>query len=560
MTRNRPGFSNKFSNFTREPRSPGVLTRIHLRNAPILCTAILVVAIFFNLAARCAAGTVFGWGGNGVSPVPPGLTNIAAISAKWANAMALYPSGSAIAWGDNSNGRTNLSPTLTNIVKISQGGAGLCLSLKSDGTVLEGPWAVPTGLSNIVDIAAGFSQALVLKSDGTVFGWGYRGPDYVDVPAGLTNVVAITAGQALVALRVDGTLAAWGYDAYNDQAIPSGLSNVVAISGGNYHTLALKSDGTVVAWGFNGYGQCNVPSDLNDAVAIAAGDSESYALRSDGTIVGWGCNDSGQMDIPVGLTNVVAMAAGMGTIVLLDKPAPTVQIAPLSRTASLGSDVPLYVVATGFPPLHYQWYKGGVPIAGATSSAFVLVNAQVTNAGAYSVVVSNSFGQTRSTAAMLSLPPPHIMVQPRSQVGYWGLSTSFRITVVGTEPLNYQWYFNGSPISWGTNASFNLEDLNLDAGGQYYVTVSNEYGTETSDPATLIVNPASVSPGLYFGLTITGAVGKQFGIQYVTSVGLTNSWTTVTNITLTQPSQLWVDTNVDVMTPPRRFYRVVAIP
>jgi type IV secretory pathway VirB9-like protein len=76
----------------------------------------------------------------------------------------------------------------------------------------------------------------------------------------------------------------------------------------------------------------------------------------------------------------------------------------------------------------------------------------------------------------------------------------------------------------------------------------------------LIVNPAGVFPGLYFGLTITGAVGKNFGIQYGTSLGGTTNWTALTNITLTQPVQLWVDTNVNVNVTPRRFYRVVAIP
>jgi hypothetical protein len=60
------------------------------------------------------------------------------------------------------------------------------------------------------------------------------------------------------------------------------------------------------------------------------------------------------------------------------------------------------------------------------------------------------------------------------------------------------------------------------------------------------VNPAAVSPGLYFGLTISGAVGKTFGIQYVANVTMTNSWTSITNITLTQPLQLWADTNVSV--------------
>ena len=68
--------------------------------------------------------------------------------------------------------------------------------------------------------------------------------------------------------------------------------------------------------------------------------------------------------------------------------------------------------------------------------------------------------------------------------------------------------------------------------------------------------------GLYPGITIEGVVGRSYGIQFTAGVSLTNSWASVTNLTLTQPVQLWLDTSVDVHsgTAPRRFYRVVPIP
>ena len=61
----------------------------------------------------------------------------------------------------------------------------------------------------------------------------------------------------------------------------------------------------------------------------------------------------------------------------------------------------------------------------------------------------------------------------------------------------------------------------------------------------LIVNPAGVSVGLYPGVTISGVVGYNYIIQETTDLSNPNSWVTLTNLTLQQPVQLWVDTNVE---------------
>ena len=69
-----------------------------------------------------------------------------------------------------------------------------------------------------------------------------------------------------MALLADGTVVVWGDNTYGQTNVPAGLSNVVAIAAGFYHCLALRNDGTVTAWGNNTYGQTNVPAGLANVV------------------------------------------------------------------------------------------------------------------------------------------------------------------------------------------------------------------------------------------------------------------------------------------------------
>ena len=169
-----------------------------------------------------------------------------------------------------------------------------------------GQITIPAGLSGVTAIAAGEYYSLALNSDGTVVQWGSR--SYGTVPPGLSGVTAIAMGAAhSLALKNNGTVVQWGNIA---TAIPVGLNGVTAIAAGDLHSLGLKSDGTVVAWGQNGQGQSNIPTGLSGITAIAAGDLYSLALKSNGTVVGWGSYGSGQIDIPAGLSGVTAIAAG----------------------------------------------------------------------------------------------------------------------------------------------------------------------------------------------------------------------------------------------------------
>ena len=103
--------------------------------------------------------------------------------------------------------------------------------------------------------------------------------------------------QAFAALRANGTVLCWGDNTYGQTNVPVGLSNVVAIAAGDFHTYALQSDGVIVGWGDERYGQLSVPASATNSLAINSGFFHGLALvpplrlslrsTADGLVVDW---------------------------------------------------------------------------------------------------------------------------------------------------------------------------------------------------------------------------------------------------------------------------------
>src|SRR5207249_1931190 len=85
---------------------------------------------------------------------------------------------------------------------------------------------------------------------------------------------------------------------------------------------------------------------------------------------------------------------------------PGISNQPRMQTVVLYQQAAFGVIASGTPPLTYQWRKDGVPIVGATNDQIVLAHPQLSDAGRYSVVVSNAEGSVTSAEPVLTVNLP----------------------------------------------------------------------------------------------------------------------------------------------------------
>jgi hypothetical protein len=79
-------------------------------------------------------------------------------------------------------------------------------------------------------------------------------------------------------------------------------------------------------------------------------------------------------------------------------------VAPVQgQTAAIGNSATFISSVSGVGPFTYQWRFQGVNLAGQTNSTLTISNVQTTNAGSYSVVVSNSGGSVTSAPGLLTV-------------------------------------------------------------------------------------------------------------------------------------------------------------
>ena len=365
----------------------------------------------------------------------------------------------------------------------------------------SGQTNVPATLTNAIAVAGGWLHSLALKADGTVVAWGAGTtrtgtyPEYGQaiVPAGLTNIVAVACGDThSFALRADGTLVAWGagsantgvWPDYGQAIVPPGLSGVVAVTGGDSHSVALLADGTVVAWGNNMMGQTNVPPGLSNVVAIDSGAFHTLALKADGTVAAFGDDTYSQIDVPAGLSNVVAIATGTYHSMALRSDGTVVSWGDDSAgqaTPPPGLD-PL-ALAGGY--LHSVSLKqGGVAQAWGSNGV-----GQLNPPAGISNYVALASGAYHNLAVELGNAAPLFWNQQPASTQFFGGLTILRPLITGLPPMAYQWQRSQSDIPGATGPWLALSNL-FDNAGNYRLIVSNAAGfTVGSNIALTIIRP-----------------------------------------------------------------------
>ncbi len=215
--------------------------------------------------------------------------------------------------------------------------------------------------------------------------------------------------------------------------------------------------------------------------------------------------------------------------------APSITTQPANRTVTAGQTASFSVVAAGTAPLSYQWRKGGVNIAGATSSSYTTPATTTADNGAlFSVVVSNGTApNATSNNATLTVnaaaTAPSITTQPASQTVTAGQTASFSVVAAGTTPLSYQWRKGGVNIAGATSSSYTTPaTTTADNGALFSVVVSNGTAPNaTSNNATLTVNAATVAPSITTqpaNRTVTAGQTASFSVVASGTTPLSYQW------------------------------------
>ena len=191
----------------------------------------------------------------------------------------------------------------------------------------------------------------------------------------------------------------------------------------------------------------------------------------------------------VAVSNTAGLMISSNAVLMVQDAPPVIIVQPSNQAVAAGSTAIFNVQVAGSLPLICQWSCNGTNLNGTTNASLVLNNVQLAQAGNYTVAVSNLLGSTVSSNALLTVNPVpvFIAVSPVSQEVLVGSTVTLETMAGGTSPLAYQWSCNGTNLVWATNTVLTISSIQPAQAGNYAVVVTNNYGSVTSQVATLLV-------------------------------------------------------------------------
>jgi len=173
-------------------------------------------------------------------------------------------------------------------------------------------------------------------------------------------------------------------------------------------------------------------------------------------------------------------------------------VAPQSTVAQVGSDVILSGGASGNPTPTYYWAKGTNLIPGANQNTLLILAAQLTNSGAYTLYASNSQGPANSACYLTMALTPGNNILSNLYTNYARADTAVTmssfITNVTSGVSTYSWQYNNASIGvTSSNLTLTAAQTLPAKSGTYSVTFNSTVGS------TNVVNSQQYNSYWIFG-------------------------------------------------------------
>ncbi len=215
-----------------------------------------------------------------------------------------------------------------------------------------------------------------------------------------------------------------------------------------------------------------------NGVAISGATSSTYTIASVAS------GDAGSYTV-VAANSVGSATSNSATLTVQLVPVFSTQ--PQSLPAFVGATINFTAVATSSTAITYQWQKNGINIPSATGPTLSLSNVQLTDAGSYAVIATDSVGSSTSRFARL------VVILPQSNaITYATTVSSTSVTAGGAVNLAY-FMTNVGTQAWGAAHYLSIRDVN-----NTFVAFSSLIGTLPGETTTAVLNfPAPSVPGTY---------------------------------------------------------------